>query len=589
MIRRYLRRRRPATGLSGSSDIQPRFNTADAVVLPNSEALLAMQPGALRALTAELGLEMLSGRLAPVLLESGDVALFALAEHVAGDQAEEVLRRVKANGYLTASPQRYVVTAPMLQAVLRGQGMVAGRQSIADVPDPSRPALGGAFHDLVSWGVRHGATDIHLNVHRDREVSEVRYTIDGRYVQPDCFKGIATSVLLDMLSVAWMDIRGGNGAVFDPGREQQGVMALNIDGAPCRARWSSLAAESGPSVCLRLLSSRGNMLAKSLDGLGYLPDQTAQIQRALNAEGGAVIFAGAVGAGKSTTLAVLLHGLAQHRKVVTIEDPVEYAIPGAIQNSIARDLGHAAHEAYAAKLRAVKRSAAHDVLLGEIRDRETGRAFMDLASSGVNVYATVHALSADLIPARLASDFIGVSKDFLATPGMLRLLVYQALIPALCQRCAQPADRLLAGAPGADGQNRCGRYWQRWLDILCQLYERSTDTLRIRNPEGCEACSLGKPVELRGYEGHTLAAEVVEPAMACAPEMSAMACAVDKAFAGMVDPRDVEPRFRAFETELIVAKKAGRHSPHVGHPAVLDWPGLPMARTAVPASRLEHT
>src|SRR5690606_16973380 len=131
-----------------------------------------------------------------------------------------------------------------------------------------------------------------------------------------------------------------------------------------------------------------------------------------------------------------------------IEDPVEYRIPGAIQNTVVRDLDANAQDAFAAKLRAIKRAAMNDVLLGEIRDDETGRAFMDLVGSGVNVYTTVHASSASLIPARLASDFIRVSPDFLATPGMLKLLVYQALMPVLCARCALPLDAIDAhGTP----------------------------------------------------------------------------------------------------------------------------------------------
>src|SRR3546814_9154070 len=80
-----------------------------------------------------------------------------------------------------------------------------------------------------------------------------------------------------------------------------------------------------------------------------------------------------------------------------------------------------------------------DVLLGEIRDIDTGRAFMDLAGSGVNVYTTVHAPSAVGIPDRLASEFIGMPRDFLATANILKLLVFQALLPTLCTHCAVEA------------------------------------------------------------------------------------------------------------------------------------------------------
>src|SRR5690606_1958195 len=176
------------------------------------------------------------------------------------------------------------------------------------------------------------------------------------------------------------------------------------------------------------------------------------------------------------SIAALIARLPSYRKVVTLEDPVEYLIPAAIQNSIVRNLDVAAHDSFATKLRALKRSAMSDVLLGEIRDTETGRAFMDLAGAGINVYTTVHAPSAALIPQRLASDFIGVSRDFLATPGVLKLLVFQALLPVLCNYCAWPIEHLAGMRMGAEGGRYAGDYWKAWLETLHHLY-----------PDGAEA------------------------------------------------------------------------------------------------------
>src|SRR3546814_20784444 len=98
----------------------------------------------------------------------------------------------------------------------------------------------------------------------------------------------------------------------------------------------------------------------------------------MRVDGGALVFSGAVGSGKSTTLASLIAGVPDDRKVITLEDPVEYVIPRAIQSTVARDLFSGSGAAYTGKLMTLKRSAMTDVLLGEIRDRETGRAFMDL-------------------------------------------------------------------------------------------------------------------------------------------------------------------------------------------------------------------
>src|SRR5690606_1832590 len=132
-------------------------------------------------------------------------------------------------------------------------------------------------------------------------------------------------------------------------------------------RWASLAADDGPSVCLRLLKRDAAARLPELEQLGYLPDQLALIDRVMLSEGGVVVFAGTVGSGKSTSLASLIARLPAHRKVITLEEPVEYLIPASIQNSIARHMHSAAHDNYASKLRALKRSAMTDVLLGEIR------------------------------------------------------------------------------------------------------------------------------------------------------------------------------------------------------------------------------
>lgn len=366
--------------------------------------------------------------------------------------------------------------------------------------------------------------------------------------------------------------------MFDPRTEQQGSLIHQVDDVDVVVRWASLAADTGPSVCLRLLVQDISPVAPDLETLGYLPDQIANVERVMLSEGGAIVFAGTVGSGKSTTLATLISRIPSYRKIITIEDPVEYRIPNAIQNTVVRTLSDAQPYAYAAKLRTLKRSAMSDVLLGEVRDLETGQAFMDLAGSGVNVYTTVHAPSAAIVPDRLASDFIGVSRDFILTPGVLRLLVFQCLIPCLCVHCCRPAFDLKKGGYSADGRYRSGREWSLWFDRIRETYQVSVETLRIRNVNGCNHCGVGGVAALKGYAGRTVAAELIEPALQpdylesvrCAQVgrwlqeqatrleqrglfsgsvwCSAMDSAVIKALNGQVDPRDIESHFQSFET-----------------------------------------
>lgn len=549
MLARFASRR--STPLRVSDVVHPsRYAAARAGVLPDTEALLGMRPALRRSLSTEFGVEALAARICPVELDDGSAAIFALAEHVGSDQADELARRIAQAGYPAAEPARYVLNASLLLAVARD---AFHRPNEAAEPAGGRGALAEAFHELVEWGVLNGASDLHLNVNLHEPESEVKYTLCGRYVAPECFRRMPTSMLMEMLSVAWMDVSGGNGAVFDSSTEQQGSILRNYAGREVMLRWASMASDKGPSVCLRLLEKNSVANIPALESLGYLPDQIETLEHALASGGGAVVFAGTVGSGKSTTLASLIARLPADRKVITIEDPVEYTIPGAIQNSIARRLDTDAHAAFATKLRALKRSAMSDVLLGEVRDRETGLAFMDLAGSGVNVYTTVHAPSAAFIAERLASDFIGVSRDFLAMPGTLKLLVWQALLPRLCA-CAEP----VLARPGRDAGA------QAWLRALEALFPGPVEALRVRSPDGCTACRAQGLPELFGYDGRSVAAEMIEPRLH--PQLldwvrdrgrgalplsmrPAMGAAMAAAYQGVFDPADIERRFHTFAME----------------------------------------
>ena len=547
---RMLSWRRGGTWGPRSGAPTPRFDSASAIVISSPDDLARLKPRFMHALSDKFDAEALAGRLVPVLLEDHSVAIFALAEHVGSDQADELARRIRERGGASAGPVRYVLAAPLLLAISRRQlsGQVLASPA-GNRASSVRTAPAEAFQDVVEWGVRHGASDIHLNVRQGEPESEIKYTVAGQYLAPERFRRLPTSTLFDMLCVAWMDIQGGNGAVFDPGIEQQGSLQRQVDGKRIVLRWSSLAADAGPSVCLRVQQDAAAGLP-TLEQLGYLPEQVRSIRRVMLSESGAVIIAGVVGSGKSTSLAALITGLPAHRKVVTIEDPVEYRIPGAIQNTIARHLDTDTHAGFASKLRSLKRSAMTDVLLGEVRDHETGRAFMDLAGSGVNVYTTIHAPSAQRIPDRLASDFIGVPREFLATSGMLKLLIFQALLPLLCQHCALPMQSLLR----TDAQweaHSSGMRWTEWLDLVHALYGRELDLCRVRNARGCESCRHGQPPQLHGYAGRTISAELYEPDLAAGPALSAMDAAVCKARQGLIDLRDIEARFHAFETEAM--------------------------------------
>lgn len=543
---------RPAP-LRLSEPVTP-FRLASAAIIENQEQLSALRPALKRLLINEYSVSGFADKLFPVERADGCISIFARQEYVGSDQADALEQKIKASGKLLSIPARYVLSAGLLLSLARSR---PNYYSMVNATSRSNSALAGVFHDLVQSAVQQKATDIHINIHKGQPISEVRFTVAGRYLQPQRFSNMPTGLLIDMLSVAWMDIQGGNGAVFDPTIEQQGALEHVVDGVNYILRWASLAADIGPSVCLRLLRRDKSELNSSLEYLGYSQEHLNILRRVLLSDSGAIVFAGTVGSGKSTSLAVLLGMLPDHRKIISIEEPIEYRINGAIQNTIGRSLEQMANQQYAAKLRTLKRSAMTDVLLGEIRDQDSGLAFMDLTGSGVNVYTTVHAPSAYAIVKRLASSFIGIPYDFLITPGVLKLLIYQALLPQLCPYCALNHTASNLSHPVDSSKS----YWLKWLCWIENHWHIDTTKLRFKNPQGCKHCFSSQLPQLAGYVGRTVVAEIIEPGIYNNLYVQAdhtqsnnliindaMGHAMQKASAGLIDVRDIEERFIAMET-----------------------------------------
>jgi len=201
-----------------------------------------------------------------------------------------------------------------------------------------------------------------------------------------------------------------------------------------------------------------------------------------------------------------------------------------------------------------------------------------LAGSGVSIYTTVHAGSALWIPERLASSFIGVPRDLLATPGILKLLVFQCLLPLLCQGCALCYEQIAQQSDWRCAMNRkrSALWREAWVSLLETQSGLSRDRLRFRSHEGCARCANGWSDSL-GILGRTVAAELIEPAEepdfltglrhqdglslhrwfeqrsragladADMRGKSARQCALFKVWSGLIDPRIVEQFFGAID------------------------------------------
>lgn len=474
-----------------------------------------------------------------------------------------------------------VILLTLVRERMQGQDVMQRSSRIRGQNE--RSAVRQGFHDIASWAVRNDVSDLHLNIDTTAATSHISASIDGQYTTPKHL-AMPTQQLVDMASVTWLDVSGGNGLFLDMANEQQGRLYEVVDDRSYMLRWGSFIADKGPSITLRLLDVDSKVQKVDMTDLGHLPSQIAQFERAMCSMGGAIAMGGIPGSGKTVSIAQLIVRLPSTRKIMSIEDPVELIMEGVLQASVSRSLDGSDRDTMKSKLMALKRAAASDIFLGEIRDVLTGAAFQDIVLSGSNLYCTTHVGSALAIPQRFASSEIGIPRSTLGTPGVLKLLVHQALMPKLCS-CALPAAALLDGAEDRMGVKRDRSIWQQYLADIETLYDFGSNALRVRNPLGCEHCRKKGIPELFGYAGRTAVAELFEPASDPDalraitsgdeirlreifasqrtaryddPDMqgkSTMECAVYKMSQGMIDPRDIEPHFTAYATLLRQRKR----------------------------------
>lgn len=188
---------------------------------------------------------------------------------------------------------------------------------------------------------------------------------------------------------------------------------------------------------MRILDQTG--LKLGLPELGFLPDDQAQFERLIKLPDGILLVTGPTGSGKTTTLYSCLHHLNQpHRKIITVEDPVEYQMSGINQVPVRAEVGMT----FASALRAMLRQAPNIVMVGEIRDQETAEIAINASLTGHLVFSTLHTNDAPAAVTRLVD--IGV-KPFLVSTS-LRGIMAQRLIRCICPHCStthEPAAREL--------------------------------------------------------------------------------------------------------------------------------------------------
>jgi general secretion pathway protein E len=277
-------------------------------------------------------------------------------------------------------------------------------------------------NNVISQAMEERASDIHIEPEAD--TFDIRYRIDGvmftrRTLPKQRYYAIASRLKL----VSGIDIA-------ERRLPQDGRIGMRINGQELDIRVSSLPGVNGESIVMRLLPKERQDLM--LEKLGFLPDHLQLLRGWVERPHGIILVTGPTGSGKSTTLySALDESNDGVRKIITVEDPVEFRLPHITQVQVHSDIGLT----FAAALRSILRQDPDVIMIGEIRDLETAEIAVQASLTGHLVLSTLHTNDAMSAFTRLID--MGVEPFLAATPVIA--VQAQRLVRRLCTQCSQPA------------------------------------------------------------------------------------------------------------------------------------------------------
>ena len=343
-------------------------------------------------------------------------------------------------------------------SLIKSMGNIEGNDGPLDNDEGGAPEGDAPVIKLVSMllleAYTNRASDIHIEPLESK--LRVRFRIDGVLQEMQSPPKRLHSAIVSRLKIMSRSMSIAEKRLPQDGRIQVRVGEKSVD-----LRVSTIPTVQGESVVMRILDKTSLMLG--LPDLGFLSDDQAKFEQCINLPDGIILVTGPTGSGKTTTLYGCLNYMNKpDRKLITVEDPVEYQMNGINQVPVNVSIGMT----FPVALRSILRQAPNIIMIGEIRDNETASIAVNASLTGHLVLSTLHTNDAPSAIARLVD--IGV-KPFLVSSSV-RAVVAQRLVRRLCPKCKQPGD--------------LSEYEMSALQIEPGMLAQA----RVMQPVGCEAC-----------------------------------------------------------------------------------------------------
>ena len=298
-----------------------------------------------------------------------------------------------------------------------------GDEDSQDDLEDQNAAIIRFVNEVIQRAIVDRATDIHFEPHKD--TLQIRYRIDGQLVPvrvPDNLRSFQDAIISRIKIMSGINIS-------EKRRPQGGRITFSQGQSDLDIRVSTLPTLYGESISLRLLNEKSQPL--SMRELGLLDDDERNIVSVLDKPHGIVLVTGPTGSGKSTSLTAFIRRIHKpERRIMTVEDPVEYEVAGINQTQVNSEIGFT----FASALREILRQDPDVIMVGEIRDRETADIAIRASLTGHLVLSTLHTNDAPGAITRLIDMEI---EPFLIASSV-EMVIAQRLVRRLCQECAKP-------------------------------------------------------------------------------------------------------------------------------------------------------